>query len=188
MSLVHHNWQNPIYFIDGVRLWADDNGVLRYKQGVPTSHTDGTPLLLADGSIAMTSDLDMGGFSITNVNLVDGTDISAHVIDDDAHHDPVTLAGTCDAALALDGQELDLTLPASATIIYPSSDYHDESGDSDLLNAYQALSAEDIIAHEGRLYVKTTDGMETMDGHCILNGSFENLDNSSVPEFWIRKA
>lgn len=34
--------------------------------------------LLVDGTRAMTGDLDMGGQSVTNVNLVDGVDVSAH--------------------------------------------------------------------------------------------------------------
>lgn len=221
MSLVHHNWQNPIYFINGVRLWADNNGVLRYKQGVPTSHNDGTPLLLADGSIAMTSDLDMGTHDITNVGNVDGVDVSSHADrHEDGGDDEIELTGlagdnitvdtirgstgsvtldpintdtiteeTADHGVEIEGvlikdgeiEGLDLSVMA---LIYDSADYHDATGDSDLLNAYQALSAEDIIAHDGRLYVKTTYGIETMDGECIINGSFENLDASGGFEFW----
>jgi pectin methylesterase-like acyl-CoA thioesterase len=40
---------------------------------------DHTQYLLGDGSRAMVGSLDMGGNSITNVNLVDGLDISTHV-------------------------------------------------------------------------------------------------------------
>jgi len=39
---------------------------------------DHTQYLLVDGSRAMSGNLDMGGNSITNVNLVDGVDVSAH--------------------------------------------------------------------------------------------------------------
>lgn len=38
---------------------------------------DGTNLLPRDGSRAMTANLNLGGFSITNVNLVDGVDVSS---------------------------------------------------------------------------------------------------------------
>lgn len=47
---------------------------------------DLTPYLLLDGSRAMTGSLSMGNFSITNVSLVDGVDVSAHVVDPNAHH------------------------------------------------------------------------------------------------------
>jgi len=39
---------------------------------------DHTQYLLVDGTRAMSGDLDMGANSITNVNLVDGVDVSAH--------------------------------------------------------------------------------------------------------------
>ena len=68
-----------------------------------------------------------------------------------------------------------------------SEQFHDASGDSDLLNAYQAVSAGDTILHQGRLYIKTTDGIEALDGHCIVNGSFENLDQNGDFEFWTAK-
>lgn len=47
---------------------------------------DLSPYLLLDGSRAMTGNFSMGTFSIINVGLVDGVDISAHVTDVDAHH------------------------------------------------------------------------------------------------------
>lgn len=65
-----------------------------------------------------------------------------------------------------------------------SEDFDAGDGDSDLLDAYQTVSAGDCILHQGRLHVKTTDGMETLDGQCIMNGSFENLDESGWFEFW----
>ena len=39
---------------------------------------DTTNFLLRDGTRSMLANFDMGGFSITNVNLVDGIDIAAH--------------------------------------------------------------------------------------------------------------
>ena len=147
MSFAHYTWQNPLYFANGARLWADDEGLIRYKQGVVTSDTDGTLLLLADGSVAMTDDFDMGGYHILNLLGIGGDD----------------------------GQDL---------VFSEAFDAGDD--DSDLLDAYQAVSAGDAIMHQGRLYVKTTSGIETGDGHCLINGSFENLDDSGEPEFWTR--
>ena len=39
-----------------------------------------------DGSLAYTGDLDMGGFSVINVNQVDGVDVSSHVGDASIHY------------------------------------------------------------------------------------------------------
>lgn len=50
------------------------------------SNTELANYLRRDGSSAMTGNLDMGNFSIVNVALVDGNDISAHVANPDAHH------------------------------------------------------------------------------------------------------
>lgn len=76
---------------------------------------------------------------------------------------------------------------ADAQDIVFSGDFDAGDGDSDLLDAYQAVSTGDMIAHGGRLYVKTAVGLETIDGKCIINGSFENLDDAGEPEFWTHK-
>lgn len=47
---------------------------------------DTSAFLRRDGSAAMLGNLDMGGLNITNVALVDGIDIPAHVSNPDAHH------------------------------------------------------------------------------------------------------
>lgn len=48
---------------------------------------DHTQYLLVDGTRVMASGLDMGGYSISNVDLIDGVDISAHVADTSIHFD-----------------------------------------------------------------------------------------------------
>ena len=50
------------------------------------SSVDTSAFLRRDGTTAMFGNLDMGGFSVTNVSLVDGIDIPAHVANPDAHH------------------------------------------------------------------------------------------------------
>jgi len=47
---------------------------------------DTTNFLLRDGTRSMLANFDMGGFSIANVNLVDGIDIAAHAANPNAHH------------------------------------------------------------------------------------------------------
>jgi hypothetical protein len=47
---------------------------------------DTSAFLRRDGTSAMLGNLDMGGYSITNVSLVDGIDVPAHVGNPDAHH------------------------------------------------------------------------------------------------------
>jgi hypothetical protein len=42
--------------------------------------------LKRDGTAAMLGPLDMGGFNVTNVTLLDGIDLPAHVANQDAHH------------------------------------------------------------------------------------------------------
>lgn len=45
--------------------------------------------LKRDGTVPMTGDLDMGGFSVSNVSLLDGVDLPAHVSNINAHHSKV---------------------------------------------------------------------------------------------------
>lgn len=47
---------------------------------------DTSGFLLLDGSRAMSGNLDMGGFNVNNVNLLDGVDLPAHVANANAHH------------------------------------------------------------------------------------------------------
>jgi len=47
---------------------------------------DTSAFLRRDGTSSMLGNLDMGGYSVTNVALVDGIDIPAHVGNPDAHH------------------------------------------------------------------------------------------------------
>lgn len=60
-------------------LFSGTNGInTTAADGSPDSLTiDGTALVPRDGSRSMTGDLNMGAWSITNVNLVDGVDVSA---------------------------------------------------------------------------------------------------------------
>jgi len=47
---------------------------------------DASAFLRRDGTSSMLGNLDMGGYNITNVALVDGIDVPAHVGNPDAHH------------------------------------------------------------------------------------------------------
>lgn len=47
---------------------------------------DTSGFLLLDGSRAMTGNFNVGGYNVTNVNLVDGVDIAAHAANVNAHH------------------------------------------------------------------------------------------------------
>jgi hypothetical protein len=75
-----------LYMWDGLQ-WI----VVATSSGVNTDHGALTGLgdddhpQYHDGTLAYTGDLDMGGNDITNVGLVDGVDISAHVADTSIH-------------------------------------------------------------------------------------------------------
>ncbi|GAF79655.1 unnamed protein product, partial [marine sediment metagenome] len=93
MSLVHHDWQEPLFLAYAGRVFVDSSGRIRYKVGPVTGDTDGLLFFFADGSVAMSGNLDMGTYAITNVGDVDGVDVSAfaaayvaHIADGDAHH------------------------------------------------------------------------------------------------------
>ena len=63
--------------------------------GGGSSSADLANYLRRDGTSAMMGSLDMGGFSVQNVALLDGIDLPAHVANQDAHHARVhTLEGT----------------------------------------------------------------------------------------------
>ena len=66
---------------------------------------DTTNFLLLDGTRAMLANLDMGGFSVTNVNLLDGVDLATHVTLPDAHHATAT-PGTL---ISITGQQISLS-------------------------------------------------------------------------------
>lgn len=94
----------PPYFVDGVTLIAtiivqegntniveirDERPIIGFKASGVSASTfhgnllglladDHTQYLLVNGTRAMTGSLDMGSQSITNVNLVDGVDVSTH--------------------------------------------------------------------------------------------------------------
>lgn len=61
--------------------------------GTSSATIDTSPFLLRDGTRTMLDNLDIGGFSIVNVNLLDGVDLptffssyNAHIINANAHH------------------------------------------------------------------------------------------------------
>lgn len=64
----------------------------------------GPDYLRRNGVLAMLGNLNMGGYSIVNVNLVDGVDLPSHVGNPSAHHPPVSLASP--SGLTLLGQQL----------------------------------------------------------------------------------
>ena len=61
-----------------------------------TTSVDTSAFLLRDGTRTMLANLDIGGFSIVNVNLLDGVNLptflssyNAHIINANAHHNQV---------------------------------------------------------------------------------------------------
>lgn len=84
--------ENLIYTFDGTS-WGNIGGAVSHTALVNLNSDDHLQYLNLSGVRAMTGDLNMGGQSITNVNLVDGVDVSAH---GSRHNpdgaDPVTVA------------------------------------------------------------------------------------------------
>jgi len=79
-------WQDPTIWGD-IALWANATNHALYKKyhadkEPPLSDTDGVPILMADGSVAMTGDLDMGGYDIENPAGIGGADGRAIVFAD----------------------------------------------------------------------------------------------------------
>jgi len=80
--------------IDRQRKTASGSGVF-VGGGSGGGSVDLSPYMKIDGTTTMTGNLNMGNFSITNVTLVDGIDIPAHVANVNAHHNQVhSLNGT----------------------------------------------------------------------------------------------
>lgn len=71
--------------IDRQRSAASGGGVF-IGGGSGGGSVDLSPYMKIDGTTTMTGNLNMGNFSITNVTLVDGIDIPAHVANVNAHH------------------------------------------------------------------------------------------------------
>ena len=69
------------------------NATSFFTAGSGGGTVDTSNFLLLDGTRAMLASLDMGGFSITNVNLLDGVDLATHVTLPDAHHATATPRG-----------------------------------------------------------------------------------------------
>ena len=76
--------RDSLLAIDYVKS-ATSGGTSRVVSGGGGS-VDTSGFLLLDGSRAMTGNLDMGGFNVNNVNLLDGVDLAAHVANVNAHH------------------------------------------------------------------------------------------------------
>jgi len=69
--------ENIYYFFNG-SVWGSFGNAVQHSALIGLGNDDHTQYLLVSGARAMAGDLDMGGNNVTNVNLVDGVDVSAH--------------------------------------------------------------------------------------------------------------
>ena len=112
---------------------------------------DTTNFLLLDGTRAMLANLDMGGFSVTNVNLLDGVDLATHVTLPDAHHATAT-PGTL---ISITGQQISLS-SGSAQYQVPVT------GASSFVPSWTSLSTfagNGLIFSSGTFQVNPGDGI-----------------------------
>lgn len=91
--------------IDRQRKTASGSGVF-VGGGSGGGSVDLSPYMKIDGTTTMTGNLNMGNFSITNVTLVDGIDIPAHVANVNAHHNQVHSLNGADHTGLLDWAKL----------------------------------------------------------------------------------
>lgn len=75
--------ENLLYTYDG-SAWGNLGGAVSHSSLTNLTADDHLQYLPRSGVRAMTGNLDMGGQSVTNVNLVDGVDVSAHA----SRHNP----------------------------------------------------------------------------------------------------
>lgn len=75
--------ENVLYTFDGTS-WGNLGGAVSHTALLNLSADDHLQYLPRSGARAMIGALDMGGQSVTNVNLVDGVDVSAHA----SRHNP----------------------------------------------------------------------------------------------------
>jgi hypothetical protein len=75
--------ENLLYTYDGA-AWGNLGGAVSHTALTNLTSDDHLQYLPRSGARAMTGSLDMGAQSITNVNLVDGVDVSAHA----SRHNP----------------------------------------------------------------------------------------------------
>ena len=77
-----------VYVMDNQRTRSSGTIISGGGGGGSTGGSGGdtSAFLRRDGTSSMLGNLDMGGYSITNVALVDGIDVPAHVGNPDAHH------------------------------------------------------------------------------------------------------
>lgn len=75
--------ENILYIYDGAS-WASFGSAVDHGTLIGLGDDDHTQYLLVSGTRAMTGNLNMGTFAITNVGNVDGVDVSDH----SARHDP----------------------------------------------------------------------------------------------------
>jgi len=69
--------ENIYYFYNG-SSWGSFGNAVQHSALIGLGNDDHAQYLLVSGARAMTGDLNMGGNSVSNVNLVDGVDVSAH--------------------------------------------------------------------------------------------------------------
>ena len=75
--VLRNNTTDKFRLFDGTS-WGDWEATIDHGSLTGLGGDDHTQYLLVSGARAMTGDLDMGGNDITNVNLVDGVDVSNH--------------------------------------------------------------------------------------------------------------
>lgn len=131
--------ENLIYTYDGV-TWGNIGNAVQHGALLGLSGDDHTQYLLASGARAMAGNLDMGGNNITNINLVDGIDVTLHA----ARHAP----GGADAiataaAVGLDASTSNTTGTGTALA------RNDHSHALDTTNGTLSTVAADAVATNG---------------------------------------
>lgn len=103
--------------------------------GGGVSPTELANYLRRDGTSVMLGNLDMGGFSVANVSLLDGIDLPAHVANVNAHHNQAHAYNSTDHTGLLDWDKIDFgnselidirTRPHAALTNIGPNDHHNQ--------------------------------------------------------------
>jgi hypothetical protein len=113
--------ENIIYTFDGAS-WGGIGSAVSHSSLLDLTEDDHLQYLPRTGVRSMTGDLDMGGQSVTNVNLVDGVDVSSHA----SRHNP----GGADALATASAVTItDSTNAEGVAASYARSDHQHAHGD-----------------------------------------------------------
>lgn len=116
------------------------NQIFDHSAAVNLGADDHGQYFRTDGARVMTGDINAGGNDVTNVGMVDGVDLPAHVADADAHHDRFSLDANAAALFSLTTQQLNVdTQAANCVLAGPASGIAQ-------VPTFRALTPEDMAA------------------------------------------